>query len=122
MVEDAIKALTQELIDLYLAIPKATSEELAALTARADAIQAELDVQLSAETASFSESQITELIKSLAAAKTAANEACRYLESELKATGEEMTKIRSGQKVNRAYQPPAVGMGFTEGTFIDSKK
>jgi len=118
----AFQELSQQLNDLYLSIPKTEPQDLAELTARAKAILVELDSLLASAAGSFSTDQVAEVEQSLTTLKQSAEAACTYLQNALKDTGEELARLKRGQKAHRAYQQPVVGMGFTEGSFVDSKK
>ena len=94
----AFQELSQQLNDLYLSIPKTEPQDLAELTARAKAILVELDSLLASAVGSFSTDQVAEVEQSLTTLKQSAEAACTYLQNALKDTGEELARLKRGQR------------------------
>ncbi len=56
------------------------------------------------------------------AVKAKADAIIQLLHEEMEAIAESYAQIKTGQQAINAYQPPTVGLGYSEGKFVDRKK
>ncbi|NLY90586.1 MAG: hypothetical protein GX081_03140 [Firmicutes bacterium] len=56
------------------------------------------------------------------AVKAKADAIIQLLQEEMESIAESYAQIKTGQKAINAYQPPSVGLGYSEGKFVDRKK
>lgn len=63
-----------------------------------------------------------EILEGLRQAYNASARAQERIQKEKGRIGSVISQVRIGNQARQAYYPPAIGMGYTEGNFVDSKK
>ena len=115
-------AKIQEMKSVYEQILETSDgEEIINLLDVVISIQTELTPVLSHYLSSSLESK-QRLQSALSSAFQSAKDAQEYLEHEKVTAIDGLRQIKTGNKARQAYLPPAIGMGYTEGNFIDSRK
>lgn len=118
---EQIKAMTRK----YRTMPGKPIDTVNALLDEVEIIRQKVDRSLAAFNSSIDDRDpgLVQMIgEALQEAREASVTAQLHLERELEDIRDAMGQIRTGNKARRAYQTPRVGMGYTEGNFIDRKK
>lgn len=114
----------QQLTLIYQTIEKDQAlEEVGALLNAAEELRVRIDEKLKEIQRDSLDPQLLQGIReALNEAHEASERAQQRIEEEKEEIRSALNKFRVGSHVRQAYRPPAIGMGFTEGNFIDSKK
>lgn len=120
----AILELIQTMTRKYRNIPGTAADTVNALLDEVEIIRDKVQRGLAAMTsAEDRDNQALQVIgDALAEARDASVTAEIYIQSELNDARQMLGTIQTGKKARTAYQSPRIGMGFTEGTYIDRRK
>lgn len=115
-----IRSMTRK----YRNIPGAASENVNALLDEIELIREKVQrgLALIASVEQGDPGRFQEIGEALQEAREASVTAEIYVQGELQDAREMLGSIRSGNKARKAYQPSTMGMGFSEGSFIDRRK
>lgn len=120
----ALLELIQTMTRKYRNIPGSAAETVNALLDEVEIIRDKVQQGLSAVTAAEDRDpqQLQMLGDALAEARDASVSAELYIQSELNETRQLLGAIQTGKRARNAYQKPRIGLGYTEGNFIDRRK
>lgn len=120
---DIVQAI-EELTHVYEELdPSGEVETFESMLTKADQLKERVDEMLRAMSAETVEPTMAHTIHlALIQAYKASLNAMNRVQSEKEEIGCSLNQLKVNNKARQAYSSPAIGMGFTEGNFIDSKK
>jgi len=115
-----IRSMTRK----YRSIPGANAATANSLLDETDLLRQKIEQGLAAFAVSEEKDPLLlkELGEALQEAREASIEAELYLQREMQDLRQTLGTIRIGNKARRAYQTPRIGMGYTEGSFVDRRR
>jgi hypothetical protein len=117
---ELIKIMTRKYQNIPGAAPETVNALLDEVEILRDKLQRALAVITSGEDRDYQ--QLQEIGDALAESRDASVSAQIYIQNELNDARKILGTIQIGKKARYAYQSPRIGMGYTEGNFVDRRK